>query len=149
MKFECWNQTSQGAIVVIKYRNRNSLKKRHIFFVKFICTILFWFLCINVLDKKNMLKLWFNCCLEQGLAYYIKCFIYKILFLVGKREIGNAADFFCFCNLEIANFVFMRVQCISTLKCTMSQNGQAHFKNLAACAAKFLKCVWPFWDVIR
>ena len=26
----------------------------------------------------------------------------------------------------------------------MSQNGQAHFKNLAANAARFLKCVWQF-----
>ena len=27
----------------------------------------------------------------------------------------------------------------------MSENGQAHFKNFAAFAATFLKCVWPFW----
>ena len=26
----------------------------------------------------------------------------------------------------------------------MSQNRQTHFKNLAANAARFLKCVWPF-----
>ena len=31
----------------------------------------------------------------------------------------------------------------------MSQNGQTHFKNLAAFAAKFLKCVWPFWDIMQ
>ena len=30
----------------------------------------------------------------------------------------------------------------------MSQNGQAHFKNLAANAARFLECVWPFWDIM-
>ena len=29
----------------------------------------------------------------------------------------------------------------------MSQNGQTRFKNLAAFAAIFLKCVWPFWDI--
>ena len=29
----------------------------------------------------------------------------------------------------------------------ISQNGQSHFKNLAANAAR-LKCVWPFWDVM-
>ena len=29
----------------------------------------------------------------------------------------------------------------------MSQNGQTHFKNLAANGARFLKCVWPFWDI--
>ena len=28
----------------------------------------------------------------------------------------------------------------------MSQNGQTHIKNLTAFAARFLKCVWPFWD---
>ena len=31
----------------------------------------------------------------------------------------------------------------------MSQNGQMHFKNLAAFAATFLKCVWPFWDIMH
>ena len=29
----------------------------------------------------------------------------------------------------------------------MSQNGQVHFKNFAAADARFLKCVWPFWDI--
>ena len=31
----------------------------------------------------------------------------------------------------------------------MSQNGHTHFKNLAAFAARFLKCVWPFWDIMH
>ena len=31
----------------------------------------------------------------------------------------------------------------------MSQNGQIHFKNLAAFAAKSLKCAWPFWDIMH
>ena len=31
----------------------------------------------------------------------------------------------------------------------MFQNGQTHFKNLAAFAARFLKCVWPFWDIMN
>ena len=30
----------------------------------------------------------------------------------------------------------------------MSQNGQTHFKSLAANAARFLKCVWLFWNII-
>ena len=30
----------------------------------------------------------------------------------------------------------------------MSQNCQAHFKNLAAFAAGFLKRVEPFWDIM-
>ena len=34
-----------------------------------------------------------------------------------------------------------------TLSCLMSKNGQTHFKNLAAFAARFLKCVWPFWGI--
>ena len=29
----------------------------------------------------------------------------------------------------------------------MSQNGQTHFKNLAANAVRFLKNVWPFYDI--
>ena len=31
----------------------------------------------------------------------------------------------------------------------MSQYGQTHFKNLAAFAARFLKRVWPFWNIIH
>ena len=33
----------------------------------------------------------------------------------------------------------------------MSHNDQTHFKNLAANAmtARFLKCVWPFWDTMH
>ena len=31
----------------------------------------------------------------------------------------------------------------------MSWNGQTHFKNAAANAARFLKCVWPFWDIMH
>ena len=30
----------------------------------------------------------------------------------------------------------------------MSQNGQTNFKNLAANAARFLKFVSPFWDIM-
>ena len=30
-----------------------------------------------------------------------------------------------------------------------SQNGQAHFKNFAAFAARFLKYVWSFWDIMH
>ena len=36
---------------------------------------------------------------------------------------------------------------------TFSQNCQIRFKNLAANkpanAARFLKCVWPFWDIVH
>ena len=31
----------------------------------------------------------------------------------------------------------------------MSQNGQTHFKNLAEFAARLLKYVWPFWDIMH
>ena len=31
----------------------------------------------------------------------------------------------------------------------MYQNGQKHFKNLAAFAARFLKCVWPFYVIAK
>ena len=30
----------------------------------------------------------------------------------------------------------------------MSQNCQTYFNNLAANAARFLKCVGPFWDIV-
>ena len=29
----------------------------------------------------------------------------------------------------------------------MSQNGPTNFKNVAALNARFLKCVWPFWEL--
>ena len=28
-------------------------------------------------------------------------------------------------------------------------NGQTHFKNLAAFPVRFLKRVWPFWDIMN
>ena len=31
----------------------------------------------------------------------------------------------------------------------MSQNGQTDFKKLAANAARFSKCVLPFWDIMH
>ena len=31
----------------------------------------------------------------------------------------------------------------------MFQNGQTHFKNSAANAAKILKGIWPFWDIMN
>ena len=31
----------------------------------------------------------------------------------------------------------------------MSENGQTHHKNLAANAARSLKCVKPFWDIMH
>ena len=31
----------------------------------------------------------------------------------------------------------------------MSLDGQAHFKNLAAFAARFLKCVRPFYGIAK
>ena len=31
----------------------------------------------------------------------------------------------------------------------MSQNGLTHFKNLAANAARFLKNIRPFWDIMQ
>ena len=31
----------------------------------------------------------------------------------------------------------------------MSKNDQAHFKNLAGNAVRFLKGVWPFWHIMH
>ena len=36
-----------------------------------------------------------------------------------------------------------------TLYFAMPQNGQTYFKNLAAFAARFLKCVLPFYDITK
>ena len=31
----------------------------------------------------------------------------------------------------------------------MSQNGQAHFKNITGNASRFLKCLWSFWGIMH
>ena len=31
----------------------------------------------------------------------------------------------------------------------LMHNGQTHFKNFVAFAARFLKCVWPFWEIMH
>ena len=36
-----------------------------------------------------------------------------------------------------------------TLYFAMSQNGQTHFKNLAAFAARFFKRISPFYDIVK
>ena len=36
-----------------------------------------------------------------------------------------------------------------TYKCIKPRNGQINFKNLAANAARFLKCVWHFWNFMH
>ena len=36
-----------------------------------------------------------------------------------------------------------------TLHFAISKNGQTHFKNLASNAARFLKCVWPFYNIAK
>ena len=38
---------------------------------------------------------------------------------------------------------------ILTLYSAMSYNCQTHFKNLAANAARLLKCVWSFYDIAK
>ena len=38
---------------------------------------------------------------------------------------------------------------LPTLCFPVSQNGRTHFKNLAAFAARFLKCVRPFYDIAK
>ena len=48
-------------------------------------------------------------------------------------------------NLEVYEVII----CLNkdfTLYFAMSKNGQTHFKNFAAFAARFLKCAWPFYD---
>ena len=51
---------------------------------------------------------------------------------------------------RIINWFLLRINDIDTWNDVtgsyMSSNGQTHFKNLAAFAARFLKCVWPFYD---
>ena len=42
----------------------------------------------------------------------------------------------------------VRQNLVLNLEYTMSENGQTHFKNLALFAPRFLKYIWPFWDIM-
>ena len=67
-----------------------------------------------------------------------------------KPSLWISADDYRSCSLLSTHFRFF-VPFIIPLKTkyVTSQNGQTHFKNLKANAARFLKCVWPFWDVMH
>ena len=53
------------------------------------------------------------------------------------------------CGSAVSPIIMVNVLDTLTLKCIMSQNGQTHFKNLAAFTARLLKCVRPFWDIMH
>ena len=50
----------------------------------------------------------------------------------------------CYLNLNK-----QRVTFLLALYFAMSLNVQTHFKNLTVFAARFLKCVWPFYDIAK
>ena len=50
----------------------------------------------------------------------------------------------CYLNLNK-----QRVTVLLALHFAMSLNVQTHFKNITAFAARFLKCVWPFYDIAK
>ena len=50
---------------------------------------------------------------------------------------------------KITRIILFYKKLILTLNCITFQNGQAHITNLAPNTARFLNCVWPFWDVIH
>ena len=56
-----------------------------------------------------------------------------------KFEKGPALDYW-------RRKFFVSQVCL-TLYFAMSSNGQAHFKDLAVFVARFLKCVWQFYDI--
>ena len=79
----------------------------------------------------------FSCPYVLNRMYYARSF-WKTLFQVAidKHPIKSYSE-----NLR------------STLELTLyfgtSSIDQTHFKNLAAFAARFLKCIWPFYDVAK
>ena len=56
-----------------------------------------------------------------------------------KFEKGTALDHW--------RWKFFVSQVCLTLYFAMSSNGQTHFKDLAVFVARFLKCVWQFYDI--
>ena len=63
-----------------------------------------------------------------------------------KLTVNNPASI----HLFKVNNRNIRTKCELCSKLTIKkperrQNGPIHFKNLAANATRFLKCVWPFW----
>ena len=43
---------------------------------------------------------------------------------------------------------FVKYQCCFLTLKGMSENGETYFKNPAPFAARFLKCIWPFWGIM-
>ena len=68
---------------------------------------------------------------KELLNAYFEAIFLKILFVVRKKS-DFQSEF-----PKLSNGIIS----LLTLQCIMSQNGQTHFKNFAANAARFLKCV--------
>ena len=68
------------------------------------------------------------------------------------RKLGQTSVFYAVdtkVELQLQQITITRGREVNPLMHITSENGQTHFKNLAAFAARFLKCVWPFWDVMQ
>ena len=54
---------------------------------------------------------------------------------------------------HVSFFLLFVIQCYYvyslTHQCIISQNGLIHFKNFAANAERFLKCVSTLWDIMH
>ena len=77
-------------------------------------------------------------------------------FLLNKKSFTLANEKMYFIEDSILEVVFTftteifnRKLHFLTFLCITSQNGQTHFKNLAAKPARFVTCVWQFWGVIQ
>ena len=67
------------------------------------------------------------------------------LFFLKKLVVKKVARIF----LEICFIYAHHTQGWLTFKCIMPENGNALYRNHAEFAAIFLKCVWPFRDIMH
>ena len=85
------------------------------------------------------------CPKEKFLTVLFQCILNKTSEYVYIYILKNITSYFSNC-LFIKAFYALFVSL--TLWCITSQNDQIHFKNLAANATRFLKCVWSCSDVM-
>ena len=83
--------------------------------------------------------------ISLGLGFYgIVWYFLTFFFQLSNKFSSNLFSNSFFPNHGTVNKKFRAKVLILQRK--TSKNGQAHFKNLAANAARFLKFVWPFWS---
>ena len=125
-------------------------------------TFRFWLWRLNPLGHSSEYKFHRRCLMSKFSEILILAYRKLFSTIYWRKRLQNS-----YFSVNIANFLwktfcmenfqwlllkmveeFLR-NCNLTLYFAMSANGQIHFKNLGANAARFLKWVWPFYDIAK